>query len=82
MNSIEIIKSSRKKVEFPQGNLRHSLLVTGAEESFVGQIISTVVDDLYHGITTKEIHNRAFAQDTYGWEAETPQLNETVTLSW
>ncbi|CAN0376770.1 unnamed protein product, partial [Ectocarpus sp. 4 AP-2014] len=50
-----------KKVLFSLDNLKRSLLVTGAEESFVDQIISTVVDELYQGISTKEIYNRAFA---------------------
>ncbi|KGL62504.1 restriction endonuclease family protein [Polaribacter sp. Hel1_85] len=41
--------------------LYRSLKRSGAEDSVVNQIIDKVRDELYQGISTKEIYNRAFA---------------------
>ncbi len=41
--------------------LRTSLKRSGADEDLVKQITNTIGDELYQGITTKEIYNRAFA---------------------
>lgn len=60
-DNIDIIKSSGEKVKFSLEKLRASLRHTGAEETVVQQIIDTVVEELYQGISTKEIYNRAFA---------------------
>ncbi|MGB5417912.1 ATP cone domain-containing protein [Algibacter sp.] len=60
-NSIDIIKSSGKKVKFSLDKLRASLNSTGADQQTVSQIIDKVRDELYQGISTKEIYNRAFA---------------------
>ncbi|AUP81337.1 ATP cone domain-containing protein [Flavivirga eckloniae] len=60
-NSIDIIKSSGEKVKFSLEKLRNSLTNTGAEDTVVQQIIDTVISELYSGISTKEIYNRAFA---------------------
>jgi hypothetical protein len=59
--NISIIKSSGEIVEFSLDKLRNSLKRTGAENTFVEQIIEKVVSELYQGISTKEIYNRAFA---------------------
>ncbi|WP_340202484.1 ATP cone domain-containing protein [Ascidiimonas sp. W6] len=59
--SIEIIKSSGDKVKFSMNKLRASLLRSGAETKIVNQILDVVRDELYQGISTKEIYNRAFA---------------------
>lgn len=40
--------------------LRKSLKHSGADDNLVGQIVDTVSDELYQGISTKEIYNRAF----------------------
>jgi Holliday junction resolvase len=61
MNSIQITKSSGEKTSFALDNLRKSLMITGAKESLVDQIINSVIGELYQGISTKEIYNRAFA---------------------
>jgi len=59
--NIEVTKSSGKKVKFSLDKLRTSLNRTGAEKQIVDQIIDKVRDELYQGISTKEIYNRAFA---------------------
>lgn len=60
-DSLDIIKSSGEKVKFSLDKLRSSLNHTGADEKTVGQIIDKVRDELYQGISTREIYNRAFA---------------------
>ena len=57
---IEIIKSSGQKVKFSLTKLRRSLQRSGADETLVSQIVDQVRDELYQGISTKEIYNRAF----------------------
>ncbi|MFD1614078.1 ATP cone domain-containing protein [Gelatiniphilus marinus] len=59
--SIEIIKSSGEKARFSLDKLKASLNRTGADRKTINQIIDKVRDELYHGISTKEIYNRAFA---------------------
>jgi hypothetical protein len=58
---IDIIKSSGQKVRFSVDKLRTSLKRTGADKKTIDQIIDKVRDELYQGISTKEIYNRAFA---------------------
>ena len=58
---IDIIKSSGHKVRFSVEKLRNSLRRTGANKKTIDQIIDKVRDELYQGISTKEIYNRAFA---------------------
>ncbi|MDY0779323.1 restriction endonuclease [Tenacibaculum sp. IB213877] len=60
-SSIEIIKTSGEKVKFSLTKLRASLLRSGADKKTVERILDTVRDELYQGISTKEIYNRAFA---------------------
>ena len=60
-DSIEIIKYSGEKVKFSLDKLRTSLKRTGADKVIIDQILNTVRDELYQGISTKEIYNRAFA---------------------
>ncbi|WP_339754393.1 ATP cone domain-containing protein [uncultured Winogradskyella sp.] len=59
--SFDIIKSSGEKVKFSLEKLRTSLNRTGAEKQIVDQILDKVRDELYQGISTKEIYNRAFS---------------------
>ena len=61
IQNIEIIKSSGEKVKFSLEKLRTSLKRTGANNTIVNQILDKVRDELYQGISTKEIYNRAFA---------------------
>lgn len=60
-NRFEITKSSGERVTFSIEKLRRSLQHSGAKEDVVQQIVDTVRDELYQGISTKEIYNRAFA---------------------
>jgi hypothetical protein len=60
-DTIDIIKSSGEKTKFSLDKLRTSLKRTGASHSTISHIINTVTNELYQGITTKEIYNRAFA---------------------
>jgi len=60
VNNFDIIKFSGEKVKFSADKLRASLNKTGADEQTVELIINTVKEELYQGITTKEIYNRAF----------------------
>ncbi len=59
--NFDIIKSSGQKVKFSLQKLRNSLKRSGANETTIDQILDTVRDELYQGISTKEIYNRAFA---------------------
>lgn len=59
-DNIYIIKASGDKVKFSLNKLRTSLKRTGADNTIIEQIIDTVRDELYQGISTKEIYNRAF----------------------
>lgn len=61
IQNLEITKSSGEKVRFSLDKLRKSLKRTGAENATIDQILDTVRDELYQGISTKEIYNRAFA---------------------
>ena len=60
-DTFEIIKSSGERVKFSLEKLKTSLTRTGADHQTVVQIIDRVRDELYQGISTKEIYNRAFA---------------------
>lgn len=60
-NDLEIIKSSGEKVKFSLHKLSNSLKRSGADKATVDQIVGVVRDELYQGISTKEIYNRAFA---------------------
>lgn len=60
-DTIYIIKSSGEKVKFSLHKLRISLKRTGADKDIVEEIIDKVNDELYQGISTKKIYNRAFA---------------------
>ncbi|MBC3846650.1 restriction endonuclease [Winogradskyella echinorum] len=61
IENIEIIKYSGDKVKFSLDKLRTSLKRTGASQSIINNILDTVRDELYQGISTKEIYNRAFS---------------------
>lgn len=56
----KIVKSSGEKVKFSIEKLHNSLRHSGADDILINQIIDTVRDELYQGISTKEIYNRAF----------------------
>ncbi len=58
---IKIIKSSGEKVNFSMDKLRNSLKYSGADHNQISEILKTVESELYNGISTNEIYNRAFA---------------------
>ncbi|MEB8329892.1 ATP cone domain-containing protein [Flavobacteriaceae bacterium KMM 6897] len=58
---MEIVKSSGERVKFSISKLAASLKRSGAEDELVQLIVDRVRDELYQGISTKEIYNRAFA---------------------
>ena len=58
---MEIVKSSGERVKFSMSKLRNSLKRSGAGDDLVNLIVDRVEDELYQGISTKEIYNRAFA---------------------
>ncbi len=59
--TIEIKKSSGEKVAFSLDKLKASLRRSGANEKDVQDILNIVRDELYQGISTREIYNRAYA---------------------
>lgn len=56
-----VTKSSGQKVRFSINKLRNSLLRSGADPETLQTILHIVRDELYQGIPTKEIYNRAFS---------------------
>ena len=63
MNNEEIFieKSSGEGEKFSISKLHNSLQRSGADKATIKKIIDVVRDELYQGISTKEIYNRAFA---------------------
>jgi len=60
-NNYEITKSSGEKVKFSMRKLQNSLKKSEADNATINDIIEKVQDELYNGISTKEIYNRAYA---------------------
>lgn len=58
---INIVKASGEQHLFSEDKLQNSLARSGADPDFIAGIIDTVKQELYPGISTKEIYNRAFA---------------------
>lgn len=58
---VQITKSTGEKVDFSLDKLRGSLRRSGAGDALIKSIINTVRDELYQGISTREIYNRAYA---------------------
>ncbi len=63
MHSEEIFieKSSGEGEKFSISKLHNSLKRSGADKTTISKILNIVRDELYQGISTKEIYNRAFA---------------------
>ena len=61
IKEFHITKSSGEQVKFSLDKLKRSLQHSGASEDMVQEIVKRVQDELYPGISTREIHNRAFA---------------------
>jgi len=59
--TIEIVKSTGDKSSFSLSKLRNSLKRCGADQKTISRILDKVRDELYLGISTKEIYDRAYA---------------------
>lgn len=57
----QVLNRAGERVRFSLEKLRGSLWRSGADKDTIKQIIGVVRDELYQGISTKEIYNRAFA---------------------
>ncbi|MCK0159237.1 ATP cone domain-containing protein [Allomuricauda sp. F6463D] len=60
-NEVHITKSSGEQAKFSIDKLKKSLQQSGATEKIVQGIVDQVQDELYPGISTREIYNRAYA---------------------
>ncbi|MDX1314044.1 MAG: restriction endonuclease [Eudoraea sp.] len=58
---VHIVKYSGESVPFSEEKLRRSLKRSGAHADLVSSILEKVKEELYDGITTRELYNRAFA---------------------
>ena len=56
-----IVKSTGESVPFAPEKLRKSLTHSGAPSGVVDRIVQKVTDEIYEGMSTREIYNRAFA---------------------
>ena len=57
----KIVKSTGESVRFSEQKLRRSLSHSGASPKTIDAIVRTLKEEIYPGMTTREIHNRAFA---------------------
>ncbi|MBT8209189.1 MAG: ATPase, partial [Eudoraea sp.] len=60
-NVIHIVKFSGESVPFKEEKLKQSLKRSGANPDLIQSILEQVRGELYEGITTKELYNRAYA---------------------
>ena len=59
-SKIKIITASGEKHHFSSKKVAQSLRKSGADESVINHILEKIEAELYEGITTKEIYNRAY----------------------
>lgn len=60
IGNLQITKASGDKDVFSVEKVKASLRKSGADEEVINHIIRNLEDELYDGISTKEIYNRAF----------------------
>lgn len=60
-NKTKIRKASGEIVDFNEGKLQRSLKRSGANVNSIASIIKEISNNLYEGISTKEIYKKAFA---------------------
>ncbi|WP_224491444.1 ATP cone domain-containing protein [Robertkochia flava] len=58
---ILITKSSGEQVAFSLDKIKASLRRTGAGDPLIEKILNTLANEVYEGITTREVYNRAYA---------------------
>ena len=56
----QVVKATGERAKFSLTKLRGSLKRSGADEKLIDQIVNQVRDELYQGISTREIYDRAF----------------------
>lgn len=61
MKEVNIIKANGDRVPFDAQKLRNSLRRSGASNASVDNIVQTISNELFTGISTKEIYKKAFA---------------------
>lgn len=59
-SDLKITTASGEKHHFSAKKVAHSLRKSGADEGMITHILDKIEAELYEGITTKEIYNRAF----------------------
>jgi len=57
---MKIIKTSGEKVDFSTTKVTNSLRRAGADEDIIQYILHKLKEEIYEGISTKQIYNRAF----------------------
>lgn len=57
---VKIVKASGEKIPFSMERIAASLRNSGAKEEVIQPILDTLAGELYDGISTKEIYNRAY----------------------
>lgn len=60
ISGLKITTASGEKADFSIDKVAASLRKSGADESSISQILDRIRSELYEGITTKEIYNRAY----------------------
>ena len=60
IKSVKVKKYSGELVDFDEGKLRSSLKNANADQELINSIIYEIEKDLFHGITTKKIYDKAF----------------------
>ncbi len=60
ISELHIVKASGEKVKFSIEKVANSLRKAGADEQEIQEILEQLKEELYEGISTKSIYNRAF----------------------
>lgn len=62
MDTINVTKASGEKEPFNEDKLRRMLVATGADSKVIEQIVSSIKEKIYDGISTQRIIEEAFRQ--------------------
>ncbi len=61
ISNLQVIKASGEKAQFSIDRVAESLRRSGANDELINSTLEKLKTELYDGITTKEIYNRAFS---------------------
>lgn len=61
ISNLQVIKASGEKAQFSIDRVAESLRRSGANDALINSTLEKLKTELYDGITTKEIYNRAFS---------------------